>query len=264
MLDRRRQHTALGGVAKAALTLPMKGLLRASGLTGIPAVAAGRTAVWYDPSDLSTMWQEDTKVTPAAVDSPVGYIEDKLGSGVDAYQVTASKRPILRQRVGGRLYLEFDGVDDELQTAAAPFGELSDAVVTASYRERVRQNSGLFILSSGQYWYAYAPWGDGNVHFDVGGAGAGTRVSSAIGVAAGNDLIATFAASVNSSEQYFRIDGVEKARDASGATVSGTGSFRFGSRGGINFMAVDIYELVAVIDTLPLADIETLEQEVAE
>lgn len=100
----------------------MKGLRLGMSLTGsrfTPAklFAAGEAGAWYDPSDLSSMWQDSAGTTPAAVDSPVGKINDKSGNGNHLTQATAAARPILRQS-GALFYLEFDGVDDGLASAA--------------------------------------------------------------------------------------------------------------------------------------------------
>jgi hypothetical protein len=73
--------------------------------------AGGGLGTWYDPSDLASMWQDSGGTTPAAVDSPVGKLNDKSGNGNHMLQGTASKRPILRNS-GGLYWLEFDGTDD--------------------------------------------------------------------------------------------------------------------------------------------------------
>ena len=69
---------------------------------------------WYDPSDLSTMFQNSNGTTAVAVGDPVGYIADKSGNGFHAIQATAASRPVLRQDAQGRHYLEADGADDVL------------------------------------------------------------------------------------------------------------------------------------------------------
>ncbi len=86
------------------------------------------TGAWYDPSDLSSMFQLSTGATAPAVNSPVGYLGDKSGNGNHALQATVGARPILRQDGGGRYYLEFDGSDDFLRAAftiAQPFDRVS-------------------------------------------------------------------------------------------------------------------------------------------
>ena len=76
--------------------------------------AAGEDGFWLDPSDLSTLWQDTSGTTPAAVGDPVGRIDDKSGNGNNAIQGTAANRPILRQDADGAYYLEFDGSNDRL------------------------------------------------------------------------------------------------------------------------------------------------------
>ena len=87
--------------------------------------AASDVGVWYDPSDFSTMYQDSAGTTPVtAVGDPVGKILDKSGNGKHATQATAASRPILRND-GTNYYLEFDGVDDSLATAAIDFSATS-------------------------------------------------------------------------------------------------------------------------------------------
>lgn len=82
--------------------------------------SSGENGVWYDPSDLSTMWQDSAGTTPVtAVGQPVGKITDKSGRGNHATQSTSGKRPLLQQDAGGRYYLAFNGTSSVLSTAAA-------------------------------------------------------------------------------------------------------------------------------------------------
>jgi hypothetical protein len=75
--------------------------------------------LWYDPSDLTTMFQDSAGTTPVTgVGQPVGLLQDKSGNNFHASQSTASKRPILRRTDAGCWYLEFDGVDDALEITA--------------------------------------------------------------------------------------------------------------------------------------------------
>jgi hypothetical protein len=64
--------------------------------------SGGEAGVWYDPSDLSSMFQDSAGTVPAVVDSPVGRINDKSGNGKHAVQTIDSARPILRK--SGSLY----------------------------------------------------------------------------------------------------------------------------------------------------------------
>ena len=55
---------------------------------------------WYDPSDMSTLWQHSAGTVPVtAVEQPVGRMLDKSGRGNHATQATTTKRPVLSRRV---------------------------------------------------------------------------------------------------------------------------------------------------------------------
>lgn len=75
--------------------------------------------MWFDPSDLTTMFQNSNGTTPVTADGdPVGYIADKSGRGNHFIQATAGKRPLYKTS-GGLSWLDFDGVDDALACAAS-------------------------------------------------------------------------------------------------------------------------------------------------
>lgn len=57
--------------------------------------ANGEQGVWYDPSDLTTMFQDTAGTIPAGFGEPVGLIRDKSGNGNHASQATATARPTL-------------------------------------------------------------------------------------------------------------------------------------------------------------------------
>ena len=80
---------------------------------------SGASGAWYDPSDLTTVWQDSGRTTPAVVGDPVGCIDDKSGAGLHMTQATAAARPTLRQDAGGFYYLERDGSDDYMHSAAS-------------------------------------------------------------------------------------------------------------------------------------------------
>ena len=88
---------------------------------------SGEEGAWYDPSDLSTVWQDAAGTTPATAGDPVGRIDDKSGNGNHATQSTSTARPTL-QTSGGLYYLDFDGVDDQLIATGYPwaFGDTFD------------------------------------------------------------------------------------------------------------------------------------------
>lgn len=61
--------------------------------------ANGEQGVWYDPSDLSTLFQDAAGTTPVtAMEQPVGLMLDKSGRGNHAVQATTTARPVVSAR----------------------------------------------------------------------------------------------------------------------------------------------------------------------
>jgi hypothetical protein len=62
--------------------------------------ASNEQGVWYDPSDMATLFQDAAGTTPVtAVEQPVGLILDKSGRGNHATQSTSTARPVLSARI---------------------------------------------------------------------------------------------------------------------------------------------------------------------
>ena len=79
--------------------------------------AGGEEGAWFDPSDLSTLFQDSAGTTPVtASGQPVGKMLDKSGNGNHAVQATSAKRPTYTAG-GGLHWLAFDGVDDAMAVA---------------------------------------------------------------------------------------------------------------------------------------------------
>lgn len=78
---------------------------------------------FYDPNDLSTMFQDAAGTVPVTgAGQPVGLILDKSGRDNHARQTTSASHPILRQNaITGAYYLEFDGSDDFFVTNSIDF-----------------------------------------------------------------------------------------------------------------------------------------------
>lgn len=74
--------------------------------------SGGRKGVWYDPSDLSTMFKDAAGTQPVTTNGdPVGRVLDKSGNNGHATQTVSAARPVYRTD-GFLHWLEFDGVDD--------------------------------------------------------------------------------------------------------------------------------------------------------
>ena len=76
--------------------------------------ANSEQGAWYDPSDISTLFQDAAGTTPVTADGdPVGRMLDKSANGNHASQTVSGSRPVYRTD-GVLHWLEFDGVDDTL------------------------------------------------------------------------------------------------------------------------------------------------------
>lgn len=111
--------------------------------------AASEVGAWYDPSDLTTMFQDSAGTTPVTADGqPVGKILDKSGRGNHASQATAAARPLYKTD-GTYSWLQFDGVDDSLSTAAIDFTSTDKmSVFSGNYFANNTGNQSVTALSS--------------------------------------------------------------------------------------------------------------------
>lgn len=136
--------------------------------------------VWYDPSDMTSMYQDAAGTLPVtAVEQPVGKILDKSGRGNHATQATAAKRPTLKQDANGRYYLLFDGIDDALYTSSIDFTATGKMTVAAGVRKLI-DAAGIVLETSANYNNnngAIILYTDTKVNFGESGAG-GYGVSS--------------------------------------------------------------------------------------
>lgn len=95
--------------------------------------ADGEAGVWYDPSDLTTLFQDVAGTTPVTTPGQtVALMLDKSGNDYHATQSTAAARPTYQVDAGGRGYLSFDGVNDVLISPSAVFfGDASSMILGA-------------------------------------------------------------------------------------------------------------------------------------
>jgi hypothetical protein len=98
--------------------------------------AASEKGLWYDISDITTLFQDSAGTTPVtASGQPVGKILDKSGNNIHATQATAANRPTYRVDSNGNGYLQFDGVNDSLVTST----------LNLSTTDKVTWSAGLFV-----------------------------------------------------------------------------------------------------------------------
>jgi len=111
--------------------------------------AGGEPGVWFDPSDLTTLFQDSAGTTPVTeAGQPVGRMLDKSGRGNHATQSTSASRPTYQVDSTGRAYLSFDGVDDWMVTPTITPGT-DKSQVFAGVRKLSDTAANILELSAG-------------------------------------------------------------------------------------------------------------------
>lgn len=74
------------------------------------ALFTGADGTWFDPSDLTTLFQDVAGTIPVtAAGQAVALMRDKSGNAHHASQVTGDAQPVLQQDGSGNYYLDFNG-----------------------------------------------------------------------------------------------------------------------------------------------------------
>lgn len=108
--------------------------------------ANGERGAWYDPSDLSTLFQDSAGTTPVvAAGDPVGLVLDKSGNGNNASQTITAARPSYEIDEHGLPYLSFDGIDDFLVTSSIDFTNTDKMSIFAGVRKLTDATRGMAI-----------------------------------------------------------------------------------------------------------------------
>ena len=283
-----RGDNRVGGVSSDAvlrreyakrMTAPGQAVLRRHGAAPIwtPAslFAASEQGGWYDPSDMSTMFQDSAGTVPVtAAGQSVGRILDKSGNGNHATQASAVNKPIL-QESGGLYYLQFDGVDDFLSTGSIDFTSTDKMTVVAGLRKLSDAATGCVVETQDN---RTAPGGfgvrasaDASATYDygcTGAAGTNTAVTGAVFSAPRTDVISTqmdIGLLGYPSLVGIRVNSVAAAQTPGGAGVLTTGTF--GNKvlyigrvdGSLLPFNGHLYQLVVRGAATPLADIEAAE-----
>lgn len=198
----------------------------------------GEEGVWYDPSDLSTLWQDTAGTTAVtAAGQLVARIDDKSGNGHHATQGTESKRPVLRES-GGLYYLEFDGAEDALQTASIDFSSSDEMSIFAGVTKKgtvlgniaelsasITANTGAFVL--------LAPTGT-NDRYGYNSKGTALANAFVVGYTAPTTNILTEISKISTDYILGRVDGVDSFSSSSdqGSGNYGNHALNIGSRTG--------------------------------
>jgi len=123
-------------LAFRGLRLPRLGAMMRSGgfspadvFTPADVFASSEQGAWYDPSDLSTLFQDSAGTTPVTTaGQPVGRMLDKSGRANHATQATAARRLTYQT---GPARATLDKVDDRM-TVTVPVGGFTGTMVLAT------------------------------------------------------------------------------------------------------------------------------------
>lgn len=101
--------------------------------------ADGKKGVWYDPSDITTLFQDVAGTIPVTKDGdPVGLMKDKSGNGNHATQSVSTARPAYKG-------LYYDGVDDFMTMGINyPLGDFFISILVDS----TYANTGGYLLGN--------------------------------------------------------------------------------------------------------------------
>lgn len=189
----------------------------------------GEVGVWYDPSDISTLWQDTAGTVPvSAAGQSVARMDDKSGNGKHATQATASARPSY-QTDGALHWLSFDGVDDRMSTAPIDMTGTSEISFFAGARglDTSGALSTLFTTSSdtGNYRFLANVPHSGAEHFTAFGRGTTVATAAATGAAYAlpNTRIMTAACDLSAGQISLSLDRVQIATSSGLGTA---GAFR--------------------------------------
>lgn len=204
----------------------------------------GEQGAWYDPSDITTLFQDSAGTTPVtAIGQSVGLMLDKSGRGNHASQTTAGNRPVLQQESDGRLYLAFDGATSNrwLQTAAINFTGTNKVTVFAGLQKLSDAALGLVVeLSTNAStvnggFYLTAPRANAAAGYQFASRGTlAVLATTPNNYAAPITNVLTGSADISADIARLRVNGVQAA---SSTADQGTGNYGnhvmyIGRRGG--------------------------------
>lgn len=111
--------------------------------------AGSAAGAWYDPSDLSTLYQDRAGTTlVTTTGQTVGKMLDKSGNGIHLTAPTDAARPIYTVS-GGLSFIAFDGSDDQLVSAAAVVPITGNSSFAIAYARLAGGTVNKYLLTTG-------------------------------------------------------------------------------------------------------------------
>ena len=124
-----------------------------NGFSPLSWFAAGEQGAWYDPSDLTTLFQNSAGTTPVtAVEQPVGLMLDKSGRNNHAFQATAGNRPVLSARVN--LLTKTEDFSDAVWSKRGTCTATANAGIAPNGTNTASLIAGLGPVGSGDFYNA--------------------------------------------------------------------------------------------------------------
>lgn len=109
------------------------------------ALRNGTIGAFFNPKNLSSLWQNTAGTIPAQVNSVVARMDDC--GPLNLMNFTSVNAPILRKE-NGIYYIEFDGTDDYMRTSSSAFTQAiagSEKTICVAYRYTGGSSSGTFF-----------------------------------------------------------------------------------------------------------------------
>ena len=201
---------------------------------------AGEKGVWYDPNDITTLFQDTAGTIPVtASGQTVALMKDKSGNGINATQSDATKRPTFTIYPGTEYgYLNFDGTNDFMVTGNLTFAATSVSTITATVGVQVDAGAtgsrivielGTDTSASNGSFYITAPSTAGDHSFGLRGDAFIAAVVANVNPS--DDILTAqlnIGAATKELELIPRLNGVVKSGADitwSGAANAGTGTF---------------------------------------
>ena len=202
--------------------------------------AASEKGVWYDPGDITTLFQDTAGTIPVtASGQTVALMKDKSGNGIDATQSDATKRPTFNIYPDTDYgYLNFDGTNDFMVTGNLTFAATSVSTMTATVGVQVDTGAtgsrivielGTDTSTSNGSFYITAPSTAGDHSFGLRGD---AFIAAVVANVNPSDDILTAVLDISQSTKELelipRLNSVVKSGAAitwSGAVSAGTGTF---------------------------------------
>ena len=224
-------------IAEAVTTAPPSGAISPPDL-----FAAGELGGWWDPSDLSTMFQDTAATTPVTtVGQSVARINDKSGRGNHLLQATAANRPIYQIDTNGKPHLVFDGTDDFMLVNPMSL-TASDAITVwlgfnktgeKAAHQMMMEHSTILDSNAGTF-YLLEPASTARYDFRSRGSNATGSTAQSTVTAGSFTSVFTGQSDISSDTNIARVNGVQTGTASADQGTGNFGTFGFyvGRRGG--------------------------------